>query len=309
MKSTLPFAGALIATCAIACSDGNAPSTERSSTVTEDLSRAASMFVSVRRDQRKCAHPKCGGYFLRALNQGYDEVYVATLDVSLLDAGAAHATLNAPDGELVLFGKLGHRAPRYDARVFHVEEAYRGMPGVDYDDAVHAFFQVAPRDPPIECFAAPCPNLTATFVNHVRTIPIDAVNVEKAGAMPHVDRAWLESRAEQHRAIVVGWFRPGARHAGGEELVLDAAQVFVRVPDEIGPCPMMPTPICDGATVRTVYRNASRCYVETGCVRRGICPMYMPACAEGYTLVSWPVSPSGCNAYACDASFLYEPVD
>jgi hypothetical protein len=306
MKSKLPFAGALIAASAIACSDGNTSSTERGSTVREDLSPSASMFVSVRRDHRKCASPKCGGYYLRALNQGWDEFYVSALDVSDLENGAAHAALSAPDGELVLRGTLSKRAPRFDQRAFHVEEAYRGMPGVNYDDAIHAFFQVAPRDPPIECFAAPCPNLIATYVNHVRQIPIDSVNVDKAGQMPQVDRAWLAARAEQHGAIAVGWLRSGAKYPGGEEVVFDAAQVFVRVPDPVGPCPMMPTPLCDEGKTNVVTRNANRCHVPTGCVHRGICPMYMPACGAGYTLQSWATAPTGCEAFACDPAFLYE---
>jgi hypothetical protein len=69
---------------------------------------------------------------------------------------------------------------------------------------------------------------------------------------------------------------------------------------------MMPTPVCDEGNVRIVTRMASRCYLERGCVHPGMCPMYMPACAEGYTLTTWSAPPRGCNAFACDPSFLFE---
>jgi hypothetical protein len=39
-------------------------------------------------------------------------------------------------------------------------------------------------------------------------------------------------------------------------------------------------------------------------VKPGICALYMPFCEAGYTLASWQTSPSGCNKYACDPTFV-----
>lgn len=32
----------------------------------------------------------------------------------------------------------------------------------------------------------------------------------------------------------------------------------------------------------------------------------MPVCADGYTLTSWRSGQFGCNAYACDPTFVVE---
>jgi hypothetical protein len=67
---------------------------------------------------------------------------------------------------------------------------------------------------------------------------------------------------------------------------LDATQVFVHLPDVVGPCPTMIIR-CEEGAVATYERDANRCMVPTGCVKRGFCPMYMPTCGSGCALKSW----------------------
>lgn len=59
----------------------------------------------------------------------------------------------------------------------------------------------------------------------------------------------------------------------------------------------------DGLTA-TYTRDANLCLEFDACVAPGICPLYRPACAEGYVLASWPAGPDACPAFACDPAFL-----
>jgi len=286
---------------ACAASDGSTDPTA----VGEGVDELSMTFVTLRADLRRCAGPLCGGYFVRDVNRRGAERYVSRLDFDTsLPAEVIDDVRSAPASELVLRGHLGTQETRFHTRPFVVSEAFRGMPGVTpREDA--AFYQVHARKPPIECFVAPCPNEIASLLNTSMATEFDRVSVDSA-ALLWVDKGWLASRVEAHEAVAAGTLGQGAHLPGGFEAVLDASQVFVRLPERIGPCRASPTQSCADGTVAVDERTADRCLMQVGCVKPGICPLFEPACAAGYTLSSWASLPNGCPAFACDPTFTVE---
>ena len=282
---------------ACAASDGSDPGS-----VGEGVDELSTAFVTLRADMRRCADPLCGGYFVRDVNRRSVEHYVSRLDFDTsVPAEVIEDVRSAPATELVLRGHVGPQETRFHTRPFVVSEAFRGMPGVTpREDA--AFYQVHARKPPIDCFVAPCPNEIAHTLNTSVTAEFDRVSVD-ATALLWVDKGWLASRVEAHGAVVAGTLVQGAQFPGGFEEVLDASQVYVRLPERVGPCPVSPTQSCADGTVSVQERDADRCIMQVGCVKPGICPLFEPLCASGYTLSSWASAPDACAAFACDPSF------
>ena len=144
-----------------------------------------------------------------------------------------------------------------------------------------------------EAYWAPEPNaLAVRRLNQPFEIPVEAIDVS-GFAPPRVDEAWLLSRVTEHGALVAGRLRDGR---------LEASQVFVRLPDVVGPCPLLH--LACGKRVETFERDTDRCLVPTGCVQRQLCPEMIPGCAPGYVLATWPSEPGACLAFACDPGFL-----
>ena len=271
-----------------------------------DLSAASRSYVTLRRDARKCASPMCGGYFVHDVNRATAETYVAGLDLvpaSLLPE-LEDSVLAAPAEELVLRGKLGPVESAHGTREFLVSEVYRGMPGSAPADA-DVFFTTKTHTPAIQCITAPCNNEIATRLNSTKTTSFTSYNV--IDALPSFgDQAWLTGRQQTHGAITAGSIVKGTKQPGGYEQVMTATQVYVRLPDVLGPCPKVAQPSCASGKVPTFKRSLDRCLVFTTCVKPGICPQFLPACDEGYTLSTWAQSSLGCKAMACDPTFLSE---
>lgn len=298
---------ALLFTGAMACASTDGQSDPVSTGESADeLSLTRPSFVTLRQDMRKCMAPLCGGFFVRDVNVAGAERYVSGLDLSQsrLPEDAREDIRSAPPGELVLYGYLGSLEREFQTRKLVVLEGFRGMPGVTPRTS-DSFYQVHARKDPIACFVAPCPNEIASLLNTSIEEAFDRVSVDHA-ALPWVDKGWLASRVTTHDAIAAGTLSPGEHFPGGYEQVLDSSQVFVRLPDTLGPCLERPPLRCPEGTVGVHQRTVDRCIVQVACVQPGICPQYMPACPAGYTLSSWSAPPSGCPAFACDPSFILE---
>ena len=277
-----------------------------SGTSVEALGTKNRSYVTLRADLRRCMAPLCGGYYVHDVNRKTAERYVSGLDftASGLDQASIDDVREAPAGELVLRGKLGPADPQFGTRAFVVDEAYRGMPGVT-PIAGDVHYTAHPRDPQIQCFTAPCDNEIARKLNFSATKPFTSYAVELA-ALELVDQAWLVNQVQNHGAATAALIVDGAHYQAGTEKVLDASQVYLRLPVHDGPCPMMPEKKCENGTVPTYERTADRCVVFDACVDPGVCAAYVPSCAEGYTLVSWAAGAYGCPTYACDPSFTVE---
>lgn len=272
---------------------------------TDALSTSSRTFVTAQRDLRKCASPKCGGWFVQDVNRANPTPrYVSGFDfahASDLDDAAVQQVLDAPDGELVLRGKLGPESSSSHTRKFLVYEAYRGMPGFGPATG-DSFIAVEQRDPQIQCFTAPCNNLVSHELNHTPKTNFTRTDAELGS---FIDAAWLENRVDNGGAIVAGSLVAGDTFPGGAEKVLHASQVFLKLPEVAGPCPTDPTPSCSPEAA-TFTRTADRCVVFDACVQPGFCPLFVPACSEGYTLTSWRGGVNACSVYACDPTWLDE---
>jgi hypothetical protein len=281
---------------AVGCGAAAEGSEEESGAAAASLATAEDGYVTLR--PAASGSPGCGGYLVKDAAGGA-EAAVAGLDFdgSGIDPATERAARSAPAEELILRGHLGPIEPAGGARRFVVREVYRGMPGVRAG-AADALFTTEPRSG--DCRGAACAIGAATRIGEASARPFHAVDVERA-ALPWVDRVWLADRAAGHRAIVAA----SIVERGGDR-TLDAGQVFVRLPDAIGPCEARAEDRCGEGSVLAFARTADRCVQAPRCVKAKFCTMYLPTCSEGYSLQGW-VGESGCPAYACDPSFVVRP--
>ncbi|MEP7124773.1 MAG: DUF6748 domain-containing protein [Byssovorax sp.] len=271
-----------------------------------DLSASSRSYVTLRHDNRKCASPMCGGYFIRDVNRATAERYVSGLDLSPanLQPELEDSILAAPAGELVLRGKLGPIEAAHSTRAFLVSEVYRGMPGMAPAEG-DVFFTSKTHTPALECFTTPCNNEVATQLNSTKTTSFTSYDV--GSALPNGgDAAWLTGRQQTHGAITAGAIVKGAKAPGGYAQVLTASQVYVRLPDVLDPCPKVANPSCPSGKVPTFTRSLDRCLVFDTCQKPGFCPQFLPMCPADYTQTTWAHTSSSCKAMACDPSFLSE---
>ncbi|MBK7860077.1 MAG: hypothetical protein IPJ65_15970 [Archangiaceae bacterium] len=261
-----------------------------------ELSATSRTYVQLRRDMRKCIAPLCGGYWVHDVNRAnLNEVYVSALDfsgsgLSEDDQGHVYEAL----GEVVLRGKLGPKEARFGTRPFIVTEAYRGLPGLAVGSA-DAFFKVKAES--ITCIRAPCPSMSAIQVNHSAKTLFHAYDAANLGGT-RLDLSWLTTRAVEDGAITAGTLVKK-----GDALTLEPSNVFVRLPERVGPCPQFKLAACPSGQVRTYTRTVDRCVLPAACITPGFCALFIPVCDEGYTLASWPAGNFGCNAYACDPTW------
>jgi hypothetical protein len=268
------------------------------------LSARSRSYVRLRKDQRRCAAPKCGGYFVQDVNRAtVREEYVSGLDFSGsgLSTEVEADVYGAAEQELILFGRLGPTEPVFGTRPFLVSSAWRGMPGVT-PAAGDAFFSVTAMN--VQCLVAPCPTLRATRLHSTQATVGTSLDTSRA-SLQGVDDAWLSGRVLTKGALVAGRFRPGHATGINRELVLDASQVFVRLPDVTQSCPRVAPPRCQAGTVASWQRNADRCIMPAGCTTAGACAAVVTTCAPGYQPVSW-TGARGCTMTACDPEFLFD---
>ena len=296
MRHALLFLAVFAAGCGVSDSTVGQNEGEDTLEIDAELSASSRTFVGIRRDFRKCIAPLCGGYWVHDLNRvNLNEVFVSGLDFTgsgLTNVEQGQVELGL--AEVVLRGRLGPKESQFGTRPFIVSEAYRGLPGKAWD--AEQVFTVTPAN--IQCFRAPCPSLRAKRVNYTAQTLFHQLSLARAGD-GLVDTKWLGKRVREDGALVAGtWARKG------EELVLDAANVFVRLPELAGPCPLFRLAACPTDQVRTYTRSADRCILPGACVTPGVCAQYLPVCNEGYSLQSWAAGQHACPAFVCDPSWV-----
>lgn len=263
----------------------------------QELSTTKDTFLIVRRDYRRCAAPKCGGYWVTDLNSTMQDKYVNALDFSQSSIPAdTQAVLAAsPDNELVLWGRLGPKESRYNTRSLLAKRAFRGMPGKSFLPT-DKFYSVFPTK--IACITQPCANLQTTRLNRTTGHTMASDLDYSAALAPLVDPQWLVSRSYVGQTVVAGTI---VRKNGHVTVV--ARQVFVELPDRVTPCAIETEPVCDDGQVPAWERTAQRCLQVSGCTEPRYCALYIPGCDAGYRQVSWQ---HGCTQYACEPEFLEE---
>lgn len=283
------------------CGMGTVGADDALDTEGDALSSQTAAYVTVVRDQRKCAYPTCGGYYLSQPNRSAAPIYVKGFDFSQSSLGDAdQAKVNgAPDAELLLFGKLSAKDSK-GYRNLVVLDAYRGLPGRT-PDHVSAVFQIG--DSGIRCITAPCNSLKSHKLNSTSQDKTFSTFSVASAAYGFVDQNWLTHRVMDGRAIVTG----SITAASGNEVVFDATQVFLHLPENAGPCPTFMAMNCAASGQVNIYsRNADRCEVPAGCTTAGVCSMMVPACPDGYSLTGMPAGQFACTAYSCDPSWVVE---
>jgi len=165
---------------ALACSgnavDGNgadgALTGGDTATLAQDLRGPdAASYLTLRRDLRRCAAPRCGGFFVDSVNratlrcadgQRSAECYVAELDLSALGlAGEQEAELRGSPESFLVLGELTARSTR-GGRLGQllVSEAWQGHPGITPSGQ---FFRA--RNDGIVCITSPCLSFSAELLN------------------------------------------------------------------------------------------------------------------------------------------------
>ncbi len=269
------------------------------STVTEgsELSTVYWSYVTIRKDQRRCASPMCGGWFVKDVNRNGNEQYVAALNFA--PAHLDDATVELAQGpDVVLQGRLEKtRTAYYNFRIFN---AFRGLPGKSPQTG-DTFYRVAQAN--VQCVRAPCPSLQATKLNNGTQTYFMAADLSRA-SVGQLDQNWLNDRIETKGALVAGRFTQVNRVGVGQETILDAADVYVKLPELPGPCPQYKLAACSPGYVHGFTRNVDRCIVPTGCVIAPRCAQIRPGCATDYTAVTWA---GPCPQWACDPTFTLPP--
>jgi hypothetical protein len=245
------------------------------------------VFVTVESCALQTGSTCTGGYWLRELNGSQGPRLVSTLDVSRL-AAAAIQQADGGGQALVYQGQFDAAEALTVAGAFVAFDVWRGLPDVvpPATDPVVAISTVALSTVDGALFASP--------LNEASELPIASVSVSDL-APPLVDTGWLASRVLDHGALVAGTLQ-GA--------TFEASQVYVRLPDFVGPCRNGPPDSCGNREVPTYTRDDNRCLVPADCVTPRACPLYRPVCDPGYVLAAWPSLPGGCPTFACDAAFL-----
>ena len=133
--------------------------------------------------------------------------------------------LGAPGEELLFKARVG-MADKRGQRKLLVKDAWRGMPGI-VPAAKDALYTVSA--PQRACGAAPCDNPIATESSSGKTTALTRVAVDRA-ARAFVDQDWLQNRIVSHGALVTAHVA-----SGKTEVVLDASQVWLHLPENAGP--------------------------------------------------------------------------
>ncbi len=304
MRTTLLVGAVFFAACGVTEAEINETGDVTAEEAGE-LGTSTRSYVTFRHDlYRRCAWPRCGGLFVSDVNRASPrEEYVLGWDFSEsgLSAEAQADVEGAAGGELIVYGKLG-RVQSNGFRKFVVTTAWRGMPGVVFNPN-DTFYRVEGVD--IRCITAPCPSLRATKLHTTARTMFNDLDVKPA-ALPGVDRNWLTFRVTDGDALVAGKFVNGNQVGVGVEKVLEASQVFVKLPDMTRSCGRPFIPTCPAGQTVIWSRDANRCLMPAGCGGGGACAAVVPSCADGYELFSWTGGPFACTQHVCDPAFLMD---
>lgn len=232
-----------------------------------DSLASTSSFYSFRRDLRRCASPRCGGYFVKLVNQSrtrcadnryQSECYVASIDWR-----------GQPEPESdrgLLRGTIRRQGQFGEFRVAEVWQAASANQPAD------KFFRV--RDRGLRCIAAPCPTHHEATLNSTASRNIAGVDLSGAGAPDNVVADANQAMTSPDGILVSGTHVPVKGPAGRMQM-LKATQFYLRARGSISqqkPC--MKTgcsrQICSDEEVITTceFKPEYECYKRAACERQ-----------------------------------------
>jgi hypothetical protein len=185
---------------------------------------STSAFYTFRRDVRRCASPRCGGYFIKAVNQSRTRCannrYQSECYVANIEWGAQAEPEN--DGAL-LRGNLRPGGNHWGGLgVLRVSEVWEAASA---NQPSGIFFRV--RDRGIRCIAAPCATHHEVKLNSSASRNVAGVDLAGAGAP---DNTLSDANAAMTTAegiLVSGSHAPVTGPAGRSQ-VLKATQFYLR---------------------------------------------------------------------------------
>jgi len=237
-----------------------------------DSLATTSSFYSFRHDLRKCASPRCGGFFVKLVNQSrtrcadnrmQSECYVANID---------WGGQTEPDVCALLRGTMRRQGQFGELRVTEVWTAAsdKKPSGI--------FFRV--RDRGVRCIAAPCPTHHEARLNSTVSGNIAGVDLSGAGAPDNVLSEATAAMTSNNGILVSGDHSPVTGPAGRSQ-ILKATQFYVRAAGTTGSTegtapkkPCMKTgcsgQVCSDKEVMTTceYRAEYECYKKATCERQ-----------------------------------------
>ncbi|KAN0033375.1 hypothetical protein ACTA71_002800 [Dictyostelium dimigraforme] len=254
------------------------------------IASAGESYYAIRTDLRKCAYPMCGGYFVREIGSNKAEVYVKSLNQTVKGGGVSVSESlykNAPSYAVVVKGDL-NKDEIVVSRIFRLLP--KPSKPFNFDSELNNFFIVVPKE-----------NSSTTEVkklNGNKSEKVNSIENSYSQDVSLVPMDWLSYKVNSGESV----FTVSGRMDSNKTISID--YMFISLPDP-KLCPMVLTVVrCANDTIPTYSSSATRCLTFSGCVHRGICPLVIPGCSDGYTRNSYASKPNGCPHYSCIPSFL-----
>lgn len=234
-----------------------------------DSLASTSSFYSFRRDLRRCASPRCGGYFVKLVNQSrtrcadnrfQSECYVASID---------WRGQQEPDsGRGLLRGTIRRKGQFGE---FRVSEAWQAASA---NQPADKFFRV--RDRGLRCIAAPCPTHSEATLNTTASRNIAGVDLSGAGAPENLLGDATQAMTSPDGILVSGNHSVVSGPAGRMQ-TLKAAQFYLRASGGSGNVSQKPcmktgcsSQVCSDQEVMTTceFKPEYECYRKAACERQ-----------------------------------------
>jgi hypothetical protein len=253
-------------------------------------------YYAVQLDQRKCAAPGCGGFFVHRVNFArtkcadghyHDVCYVADLGLENgvgLDADEVAAfRIDVTQGRALVRGTIG--SATFGAQtlgVFQPTEAWRAATDVA---PTGTFYKVTDRH--VQCVAAPCPTYMQTKLNSTQVDRIDDIDLTGAGT-EDTDIDAVLSAIDQTPVMAVGADaafdvsgRPGTRlvasqyylavvHGGTTAATPSADDLLGRTFSADGAQPLYPRSYSFAADGVTISDAVAPCPAGATCIWSGV---------------------------------------
>ena len=185
-----------------------------------DSLSSTSSFYSFRRDLRRCASPRCGGYFVKLVNQSrtrcadgryQKECYVASVDWG--------EQVEPDSGRGLLRGTIRRKGQFGE---FRVTEAWQASSA---NQPATGFYRV--RDRGLRCIAAPCATHHEATLNSTASRNIAGVDLSGAGAPENVVSDANQAMTSRDGILVSGNHSVVTGPAGPMQM-LKATQFYLR---------------------------------------------------------------------------------
>jgi hypothetical protein len=227
-------------------------------------------YHTVRPDLRRCASPRCGGYFVKRVNlmtrcpnnRWEDECYVAEIDWR----GQPQVEISGAllRGDVVSkfyrgFGNLG---------AFRVSESWQAASN---NEPIGTYYRV--KDRGVRCITYPCPTHHEAKLNSILHANIAGVDLNGTGAKEDLISEASRAMTEPDGILVAGSHSP-VTGPGGRSRQLKATQFYLRARGQVSSKPCMKTgcssQVCSDESVITTceWRPEYACYQKAKCERQ-----------------------------------------